>query len=317
MHVVGFSRTALRASTVRTILNGHAVTEDFYPSVANLTAQIALLLHPLTSYLYSMPPPTSSSRELPLVQDLYQSLHNLVSTAAYLSICFRLSPTIFHFNDLSPGTPYDCEETHSLEPDVWSTSKKTVMESYSEKKKAHLAARDKAQREIEELKKQGRGWSWKLGRAERKLARILEKEPKAPGQTYWARCKIAAWMAISRYKAGSEEDDEDEGGELEGKDGFRIMRVCKSAAVVYYGEERRGRERVGLEEWVRGKQGRREGREVVGKVIAVAVVGVAAFGLNQVVSMMDWNWVGSQTADLEKALLQILGSIFLRSNVGS
>lgn len=313
MYVVGFSRTALRASTVRTILNGHAVTEDFYPSVANLTAQIALLLHPLTSYLYSMPPPTSSSRELPLVQDLYQSLHNLVSTAAYLSICIRLSPTIFHFNDLSPRTPYDSEETHSLEPDVWSASKQAVTDAYSSARKAHISARDNAKREIEELKKKGR--SWKLGRAERKLARILEKEPKPPGQSYRARAKIAAWMVISRYKAGSEEDD-DEDGELGDKDGFRVVRVCKSAAVVYYGEERRGKERVGLEEWVRGKQGRREGREVLGKVLAVAVLGVAAFGLNQVVTMMDWSWVGSQTADLGKALPRILGSIFLRSNVG-
>jgi hypothetical protein len=298
-------------------LNGHPVTENFYPSVANLTAQIALLLHPLTSYLYSTSPPTSSSRELPLVQDLYQSLHNLVSTAAYLSICIRLSPTIFHFNDLSPGTLYDSEETHSLEPEVWSASKQAVLDSYSSARKVHISARDNAQREIEELKKKRRGWSWKLGRAERKLARILEKEPKQPGQSYRARAKIAAWMAISRYKAGSEEDDDDDvGGELGDKAGFRIMRVCKSAAVVYYGEERRGRERIGLAEWVRGKRGRMEGREVVGKVLAVAVLGVAAFGLNQVVSMMDWNWVGNQTADLEKVLPQILGSIFLRSNVG-
>jgi hypothetical protein len=301
-------------------LNGRAVTEDFYPSVANLTAQLALLLHPLTSYLYSTPPPTSSSRELPLVQDLYQSLHNLVSTAAYLSICIRFSPTIFHFNDLSPGTPYDSEETHSLEPDVFAASKQAVTDAYSSARKAHISARDNAKREIEELKKKGKGRSWKSGRAERKLAKILEKEPKPPGQSYRARAKIAAWMAISRYKAGSEEDDDDENEGLEGKGGFRIMRVCKSAAVVYYGEERRGSEgeRIGLAEWVRERQGGlgMEGREVVGRVLAVAALGAAAFGLNQVVSMMDWNLVGSQIVELEKALPQILGSIFLRSTVG-
>jgi hypothetical protein len=199
---------------------------------------------------------------------------------------------------------------------VWSASKQAVTDAYSSARKAHLAAKDKAQRETEELKKQGRSWkSWKLGRAERKLARIVEGEPKPPGQSYRARAKIAAWMAISRYKAGSEEDD-DENGELGDKDGFRIMRVCKSAAVVYYGEERRAGKRIGLGEWVKEKQGRRESREVVGRVLAVAALGVAAFGLNQVVSMMDWNWVGSQTAELEKALPQILGPIFLRSNVG-
>jgi hypothetical protein len=254
---------------------------------------------------------------MPLVQDLYQSLHNLVSTAAYLSICIRLSPTIFHFNDLSPGTVYDSEETHSLEPDVWTQSKQAVTDAYSSARKVHLAARDNASKEIEELKKKGKGRSWKLGRSERKLMKILEKEPKPPGQGYRARTKIAAWMAINRYKAGSEEDDdEDQELGLEEKDGFRIMRVCKSAAVVYYGEERR--ERIGLVEWVREKQGGlgMEGREIVGRVLAVAALGAAAFGLNQVVSMVDWDLVGSQIVELEKALPQILGSIFLKSTVG-
>jgi len=113
------------------MLGKRAVTDNFYPYVATLTAQISLLLKPLTDYLYAIPP--RKGKTLPEFRDQYQALHNLVSTAAYLSICMRLSHTIFQFNDMRPGAGWSDREMHSLEDLLYAQSQDAIIWDFEDK----------------------------------------------------------------------------------------------------------------------------------------------------------------------------------------
>ncbi|KAI9047837.1 hypothetical protein LZ554_008545 [Drepanopeziza brunnea f. sp. 'monogermtubi'] len=141
----GFQRRIVMSTTVRTVLGANAVTESFYPSVAKLSAQIFLMLQPLTNYLYSLPPP--SNRKLPLVADLHQSLHNLVSHAAYLSICIRVSPSITQFVDLQPGVDWDPDDMYSLETEQYTQNKADAIAAFSKNEWEPWRKRAKAAKE--------------------------------------------------------------------------------------------------------------------------------------------------------------------------
>src|SRR6266536_3131737 len=90
---------------------------------------------------------------------------------------------------------------------------------------------------------------------------------KTTTQTHRTMTKIGVWTVITRYKPGSDKDDEDD---MEGrtkalvdKDGFRIMEISKSAVVCYYGRVREERRRImrlqDFDERKQKKVGQREG----------------------------------------------------------
>ena len=292
LSVIGFGRQALRAETARTIMGRNAVTENFYPSVAKLTAQISLLLKPLTDYLYGMQPRLGVP--LPKIEDQYQELHNLVSTAAYLSLCTKLSATIFTFNDVSPGTHWDDKDYYNLEADLYFQSRTAVLDDYEHRQKAWNERLQKLNAELDSLKNAGKADTGAGDRVWQELAAHQTAIPSDPGRDYRPMCKIGVWPVITRYKPGGDEDDEK--GEcsrfVREKDGFRILQLAKGAVVLYYGwnggKDAHGRwlpnpagENVELRAWISGKTGERKGLGDTGKVVAglgAAAVGVMVLG---------------------------------------
>ena len=264
--VIGFSRTELRASTVRTILGPfNAVTPMFYSEVAKLTARIALLLKPLSDYLYCRP--TMSGKESPSIERQYQAIYNLVSNAAYLSLCIRLSRTIFHFVEILPGEYYSPGDQENIEMESWSISKDEELRNFEARQEFWLKRKGEAEQKFKTLEEAGEAHTHKGKKVAGKLRKIKERQPKPPQQTHRAITKIGVWPVITRYKPGSDKDDEDdkEGRTkaLVDKDGFRIMEISKSAVVCYYGSVREERRRImRLQDFVERKQrefGRRGG----------------------------------------------------------
>ncbi|OWP00253.1 hypothetical protein B2J93_3779 [Marssonina coronariae] len=282
----GFQRTSVRATTVRAVLGLGAVTESFYPCVAKLSAQICLMLQPLTTYLYSLPP--LGDAPLPRVADLHQSLHNLVSQAAYLSLCVRVSPTIFQFVDLQPAADWDPEDMHSLETDAYTVGKATIAAAYHrEKFVPWVQKRSLAAKSVDELqaveppptqaqlsahahavrRRDADNWqaiaegrpqnedpilipgSQAMARARRALAEIEAARPPAPSFTHRAQSKISVWPVIRRYKPGSDAEDAEPLKPLGEKDGFRIKLVAKGAIVAKYGRKVE-ENRIELDDWI-------------------------------------------------------------------
>lgn len=228
----GFSRTDLRAKTVRTIIRERAITEHFHTEVAQLTAKVALLLQPLTHFLYSRPPFDGGSNRT--IDDQYQALHNIIALAAYLSICIRLSPTIFYFSSVRPNAEYDPDDQHCVEPEVYIKSKDTVVQEYLDDAIDHQKKTEELQKEINSLNARGKGPNSRAGKkAKAKLdAHTWSRKPLE--RTHAALTKIAVWPSIKRFKPGTQEDDY-AAVPLEHRKGFRIFDISKSAVVSYYG----------------------------------------------------------------------------------
>ncbi|RAL59947.1 hypothetical protein DID88_000573 [Monilinia fructigena] len=125
----GYSRQQLRSKSIRTLLGGASLTPNFHVDCLMLTAQVMLLFAPLFNYLTLLPAP--SRTDIPLPTALHQSLHNIISSAAYLSICIRISPTIIHLSHLAPGTPYSPEEHTSIMQASWTLSKTLVQGNWT------------------------------------------------------------------------------------------------------------------------------------------------------------------------------------------
>jgi hypothetical protein len=124
----GFTKQQLRSETVRTILGGSTYTRNFHSDCAKLTAKIALLLQPLSTYLYALRP--TEEFQNPNIQDQFQSLHNIVSTAAYLSICMRLSPTIVSLVSVNPGTYFDPDDHRVIDKAGYIASRAIATDAY-------------------------------------------------------------------------------------------------------------------------------------------------------------------------------------------
>jgi hypothetical protein len=248
----GFARQALRSEAARTVIGQGAVTQNFWSEVATLTAQVSVLLKPLTDYLYNLP--GGEAVEIPELRDQYQSLHNLISHAAYLSLCIRLSPTIFYFTDVVPGAPFDNDEQASLEMELYSQSKQAVVDAHAAARRTHQRNLRVANREVARLTAENAN-KWRLGRAQRKVA-VLGPAPLLPIQTHRAMAKIGVWPGIRRFKAGSSrEEKEDQRKFLGDKDGFRIYDIGKAAIVCYFGPQvRTAKDRVALAKFVRNKE---------------------------------------------------------------
>lgn len=255
----GFGRTELRARTARTIIGANPVTEAFYPAVATLTAQIHLMLEPLTTYLYAKPAPVG--KKLPLVQDLYQSLHNLVSQAAYLSLCVRMSPTILQFYDTTPGSNWEDKDMYCLETADYTKSKDAEIAAHTQR---HIdwfrlyhplseTLKDLDQLVVDNIVSK----TDKVHNdAFTAVARSLAQQPIAPGRTHRALTKISVWPVITRYKPGGDADDKEPNKPLLEKDGFRIFYIAKAAVLCYYGRENVPQhDKIRLADFVKTKQG--------------------------------------------------------------
>lgn len=83
---------------------------------------------------------------LPLVTELYQSLHNLVSRAAHLSLTVRLSPTIFHIVETLPGSVYEPDDVYSLELETYNASKERIVSKYEAERAAWQTKKDAAKK---------------------------------------------------------------------------------------------------------------------------------------------------------------------------
>lgn len=258
-----------------------AITKHFHTEVAQLTARVALLLKPLTFFLYSRPP--VDGRPNRIIEDQYQALHNIIAIAAYLSICIRLSSTIFYFSSVTPNTPFDPEDQYSVETGAYIRSKEAVVNAYLSHRAAYQEKKEELEREIAKLDKGGKGATSRAGKkAQAKLIAHVRTQPHPPGQTHRALTKIGVWPSIRRFKPGTQEDDEDE-VPLENRNGFRIFEVSKSAVVCYFGVENRAEGAgagVRLATFVENKMKKHGTKEQgIGKGIILAAAAAAIAGL--------------------------------------
>jgi hypothetical protein len=215
------------------------------------------------------------------MQDQYQALHNIVAIAAYLSICIRLSPTIFYFSNVETNTPYDHEGHHSVDADGYQKSAEAIEAAYEVAAAKFRKKREEIEREIAKLRAAGKSdTSRAVKKVLAKLKAHFEMQPNPPGVTHEVLTKIAVWPNISRYKPGASGDDE-AGIPLAERRGIRIFEVSKSAVVCYAGIEnriKRTQARVKLTAFVEEKMkkyAKKQGRLGTGVVLATAAAAAA------------------------------------------
>lgn len=241
---------------------------------------MALLLSPLTYFLYSRAPSDGGSNRT--IEDQYQALHNIIAHAAYLSICIRLSPTIIYFSHVTPNTPFDRNDHKSLETWLYYNSKKAVVKEFTETRRLFNKKQTELENEIAGLNAAGKEASRAGQKALAQLDAHLLMEPHPPSETHRALAKIAVWPSICRFKPGSKKEDDDD-KPLDDRRGFRIIDMIPSYAIFYYGlhdRVKRFEERVALQDFVDAKiklHGQKESG--VGKGVALAAVAAAAAGL--------------------------------------
>jgi hypothetical protein len=231
---------------VRKIIGRGPLTRNFHEDTAKLTAQVALLLKPLTDFLYASPP--AKKVILPTMEEQYQALHNIIASAGYISLCIRLSSSIFYMTDVSVNENYDPEEQYCTESEIYKASRDKVKAKYD-----HDV-------EIWTRKDNGLKKKLRLLRKPKDLdAEMKEHDAEKPipvERLYRAMAKISIWPNIRRFKPGSEEDEK-ENLPLEKRDGFRIHEITKSAVVCYFGIESaatRIKTRVPLDRFVKDKE---------------------------------------------------------------
>jgi hypothetical protein len=284
----GYTRTALRAETVRSIIGAGAVTENFYEEIAKLNAQVFLLLEPLTSYLYRLEP--QNGKTIPDPRNQYQSLHNLISSAAYLSLAVRMSPTIFFWVDVTPGTFYDRDEQTSLDNISYTRSKQAVTDAYHSARAQWVDRKKVIDDTVTYLENRGLITTRKGTKAKQRQAAIQTQVPRQPPYEYRAMAKIGVWPSIKRFKPGSAEDEKRERDNpcekipLLMKNGDREYEISWSVVLCYYGKiERKDDGRVSLEEYVQEKQRKWDptgrGFEMGKRPIIASILAASALGI--------------------------------------
>jgi hypothetical protein len=256
------------------------LTKDFHHATARLTAQVALLLKPLTDFLYAIPP--TKNVTLLRVEDQYQALHNIMASAGYISLCIRLSPTIFYYSEVLPGETYSPEDQFSTETPLYSESKDIVTSKYQRAFKVWDEKLKDLEAELAPLEEVGELTS--LAKIEEKLEEHAKKRLLPPSRTHRALVKIGIWPNIRRFKPGGLEDEK-KAEKLENRDGFRIHDITKSAVVCYFGIDnhvKRAETRIPLAQFVKEKERKFGTKKEVGispltyAGIALGVVPLAA-----------------------------------------
>ena len=222
-----------------------------------------------------------------MMDEQYQELHNIMASAAYLSLCIRLSPTIFYFTDVSPNALYDPDDQHSVDGEAFANSKAKTVRKHDTSVAAWRAKRALLQAEVSRFRQPGMNANSRAGRkATKELADFTN--PNIPiGRTHRALTKIGIWPNIRRFKPGSKEDDVNE-ERLADRDGFRIFELSKSAVLCYFGVESRivrGQTRVPLEHFARIMQKR------YGRLESVLGVKEVVFGTAVLAGCAYLGWV--------------------------
>ncbi|KAK5992542.1 hypothetical protein PT974_05955 [Cladobotryum mycophilum] len=106
INVEGFKRTHLRAETNKVYLQSsrNRIPPHFWDEVDRVSAQIMRMLLPLYATFGNYTEPGTRDQ-----LSTYQSLHDIVAHAAWLSVAFSLSPKIVRFDWVKPGELYRFE----------------------------------------------------------------------------------------------------------------------------------------------------------------------------------------------------------------
>ncbi|KAG9235441.1 hypothetical protein BJ875DRAFT_374292, partial [Amylocarpus encephaloides] len=287
-----FERTLQRSQIVRSLLGPYPITTNFDQDLATLTAETHLLFLPLARYLRTLP--LSPSTQVPRAEDQYQALHNLLSHAAYLSICVRLSPTIFFWFDEKPGENYDQDMHTNIDTEGWTWSKRSIMKQHATRQVEWQKRKGAVEQELKEHLQAGTLTSREGARAREELEDVKTSSPVEPAREYQAQCKIAVFPSIKRFKAGSakdaQRDRETSGGiPLGEKRGCREREICKAGLVCYYGKKDKSAadQHPPLLDWIDLQRQEKEEREgslawKAGKLVVKA--GVTAVGAGVVVA---------------------------------
>ncbi|KAF5027699.1 hypothetical protein F66182_183 [Fusarium sp. NRRL 66182] len=121
IHAEGFRRSSLRSHTTRTWLRGaHGEPARFWEDIDQLCTQTLALLLPVYAYTaeFNNYEPTS-------IHDLYQSLHDVIAYAGWISVCIRMSPAIISSNWAVPGEPYAMNQVNACQA-AYETSKEAA-----------------------------------------------------------------------------------------------------------------------------------------------------------------------------------------------
>ncbi|KAM5355259.1 hypothetical protein ACJ41O_001905 [Fusarium nematophilum] len=104
----GFRRSNLRAHTNKAYLDaGRGEPALFWEEVDTLCTQTLVLLLPAYTYAAEF-----KGYEPVPIQDLYQSLHDVIAYAGWLNVLIRLSPAIVSYNWAIPGEPYHMNQVN-------------------------------------------------------------------------------------------------------------------------------------------------------------------------------------------------------------
>ncbi|TGO65491.1 hypothetical protein BCON_0002g00750 [Botryotinia convoluta] len=309
----GYSRQELRHRSIRTLLGGASLTPNFHKDCTKLTAQVLLLFMPLFNYLTLLP--AGPETVTPKATALYQALHNIFSSTAYLSICIRISPTIIHTVSLIPGTAYKPDEHTSILQTSWTLSKTVVQNNWN---------RDREELEIERAEAEGYVIAYRNAgnarlesnaglRALRRLQNVQKKlaDHKPPGFTHEAGVKIAIWPVTKRYWAGNSKP----GGDM---DGQSVFNVTTAGAVFYYKEK--GKPIEPLLDFVAEKKKKLGGRYERVKDL-LAVLGLLSLGAFVVLLyVVGWAalvaWLTSFIAAITESLRESVGALKVEDLAG-
>ncbi|KAJ4263607.1 hypothetical protein NW762_006430 [Fusarium torreyae] len=114
----GFRRSSLRSHTTRTWLRtSNGEPPHFWKEVDKLCTQTLALLLPVYTYTAKF-----TNYEPISIPDLYQSLHDVIAYAGWLSVCIRMSPAIVASNWVIPGEPYEMNQVNTCQA-AYETSK--------------------------------------------------------------------------------------------------------------------------------------------------------------------------------------------------
>ncbi|CAG8955719.1 hypothetical protein HYFRA_00010985 [Hymenoscyphus fraxineus] len=164
----------------------------------------------------------------------YQGLHDIISDAAYLSLCIRLSPTIFWWEETRPGTLFTAEEHTNVDAVNWQESKNAQLTLHVKDITSWRTRKEKALSAVRKKLAEGKIYSHNGFSKVEQLENIKALRPAFATDAFRAKVKIAVWPAIKRFKEGHWKE---EGTSLPAweKRGMREIPMSTSLVLCYYG----------------------------------------------------------------------------------
>lgn len=220
---------------------------------------------------------------------------------------------------MQPGEPYDGDDHHNLEPEGYTMSKQIAVDTWTDDWNQLVSEITPANVEYKRLEDEN-----KLDTREgRKISAVCDalyaRQPPPLIRSHAALTKISVWPKITRFRAGSDEDDKASNKDLTDKDGMRISLISKAATVCYYGrngrEGRKELQRHKLKRFVKQKR-RKLGLEPKQKGVGIArgfafvaatTVVVAWTGMVDMSGIMDFG--SGMGSDVLENVVQFVGNI--------